>query len=704
MFGKPNLKLWLLLVFACLTGHVLSQRVMRLNYFGVNASANDTLALNVFYTFRWNIEVQINAQEKIQCLNCRADSLLNDLNAIEQVYMHTSFIADSTLLNELFALRYKFTGSVRLMVNSHTLLAAGSFSNSINKKVEKISHDDFMLVLLSDTLNQISIDYIPAIKQSKWNFSLLLLSQDRMKQKTAESLFALKEEFALGFFYLAFAIIFIALFLFAQSNNENLYFACFAFFASLYFIINATFAFNVRNFYANYAMLLAIEFLAMFFSRILINQERFKWSILLLSLLFISLHFTGYYEKHRILVMVVVSVLIVFSSLSCFYYLIQGFFQKKWEARLITFGSLTGVFLSVLVPTVYVFLTSTAGQLNKESNVIDYISDVGICLYPLIAAIILGKRNASVQQKLVLQVETIRKLAEENLEKEKERKKLVEEQNQILDAKVKERTQELALKNELITLKNRETTESLVYARRIQSAILPDLRLFHQLFEQSFVLYLPKDIVSGDFYFLAHQEQTVTVACADCTGHGVAGAFMSMIGSSLFNQLINEQKIDGPAEVLDKLNEGIIHALKQRESESNDGMDVALCTFSLNEKKVRFAGANRPLWLIRNGELLQFKSNNFPIGGLQVLHDEKFSQQEIALQSGDTLYLFTDGFADQFGGPFGKKLMSKRLREFLLHTIALSMEEQEQALRKLFLDWKGSHEQVDDVLVIGIRI
>jgi len=179
-------------------------------------------------------------------------------------------------------------------------------------------------------------------------------------------------------------------------------------------------------------------------------------------------------------------------------------------------------------------------------------------------------------------------------EGEKEKKEILENQKSELELKVVERTQEVWEQKEVIEVKNREITESLVYAKRIQSAILPDIKLIYKTLEQSFILYMPKDIVSGDFYGFAQKSGRVIIAAADCTGHGVAGAFMSMIGTSLLNQIINEKNAVEPDLILEQLNEGIIHSLKQKESESNDGMDISLCSFDLKNNELVYAGANRP--------------------------------------------------------------------------------------------------------------
>lgn len=275
---------------------------------------------------------------------------------------------------------------------------------------------------------------------------------------------------------------------------------------------------------------------------------------------------------------------------------------------------------------------------------------------------------------------------------------------QELTRLVEERTIELKHKNDEVLIKNKEITDNMQYAKRIQSAILPDVSLINQTFKQAFVLYLPKDIVSGDFFSFFRQNNSAIIAAADCTGHGVTGAFLSVIGNSLLNKLINEKKLNVPAEILDNLNEEIIGVLNQRISESNDGMDIAVCNIDLEKKQLRYAGANRPLWIIRHNELMVQVPDKFPIGGLQIIHEHAYTDHMINLEDNDALYIFTDGFADQFGGEKHKKLMTAKFKEILLSIQELSMPDQEKYLKSFFEKWKGPDEQVDDVLVIGIRI
>ena len=269
---------------------------------------------------------------------------------------------------------------------------------------------------------------------------------------------------------------------------------------------------------------------------------------------------------------------------------------------------------------------------------------------------------------------------------------------------VEERTTELKKSNEEITIKNREITDNLNYAKRIQSAILPDLKTIKGIFPESFILYLPKDIVSGDFFSFFSNDQSTIFIAADCTGHGVTGAFLSVIGNSLLNQIINEKKISDPGSILDIFHEELIVTLNQRNNESTDGIDVSICNINAEKKILYYAGANRPLWLIRHGEINIYQPNKFPVGGLQILHDVNFISHKIELQKDDTIYIFSDGFADQFGGEQGKKLMTKKFKEILQSIQQLNISEQKDFLGNFFETWKGRNEQVDDVLVIGVRI
>lgn len=271
----------------------------------------------------------------------------------------------------------------------------------------------------------------------------------------------------------------------------------------------------------------------------------------------------------------------------------------------------------------------------------------------------------------------------------------------------------LGEKNKLIEDKNKDITDSINYASRIQTAILPSRELIRKELKQAFVIFKPKDIVSGDFYFYAkvQQENNVPlhlIAAADCTGHGVPGAFMSMIGNDLLNQIIIEKEITKPSEILEQLHDGIRYALKQdsQDSETKDAMDVAICAINLSTKELQYAGAFRNLYIVRENalEVDEIKSDRNSVGGVKSDVKKAFTNHTINLNEGDTFYIFSDGFADQFGGPFGKKFMTKNLKKLLLEHQSESMENQEISFMSSFENWKGNLHQVDDVLLIGVRV
>ncbi len=269
----------------------------------------------------------------------------------------------------------------------------------------------------------------------------------------------------------------------------------------------------------------------------------------------------------------------------------------------------------------------------------------------------------------------------------------------------KENNKIISEQKAIVEEKNKDITDSINYAQKIQEAILPPKELKKEMLPEGFVLFKTRDIVRGDFYWFANKNGKRIIAAVDCTGHGVPGAFMSMIGNTFLTEIVEGRGITSPAEILSEMRFQVIKALKQsgEQSDSKDGMDMALLCFDENNNSVEFAGANNTLWLIRNGECIAYKPDKRPVGYYRG-EGLPFTNHSIVCKPGDTFYIFTDGYADQFGGSEGKKLKYKPFKEILLSIQDKSMEEQEQILSKRFDEWKGSLDQVDDVLIIGIRI
>lgn len=265
---------------------------------------------------------------------------------------------------------------------------------------------------------------------------------------------------------------------------------------------------------------------------------------------------------------------------------------------------------------------------------------------------------------------------------------------------------QLEKQNAIISQKNKDITDSINYARRLQRSVIASDQYLQQHLPSHFVLYRPKDIVSGDFYW-AHSPARgeVIMAVADCTGHGVPGAFMSVLGASLLNEIVTERKIHHPNLVLNLLRDNIIKVLNPQGSpeETNDGMDIVMCRFNFEKQLLSFSAANNVLWIARGNDMLELQGDRFPVGKHSGVL-KPFSMKNVQLQKDDVIYIFTDGFADQFGGPNGKKFKYKELQKLLLSVKDQPLEAQRTSLEKTFDNWKRDLEQVDDVTLVGIRI
>jgi len=259
-----------------------------------------------------------------------------------------------------------------------------------------------------------------------------------------------------------------------------------------------------------------------------------------------------------------------------------------------------------------------------------------------------------------------------------------------------------AAQRDQIAYQKKHITDSIMYAKRIQTALIPSLELFSDKL-QHFVLYKPLAIVSGDFYWVSSQGNVQIIISADCTGHGVPGAFMSMLGVTMLNEIVNGKHIIMPDQILENLRQGVIKSLNQvaEEDSIKDGMDIAVCVVDFDKSLLWYAGANSPLYLVRGGELIHYRADKMPVA----IHYKMgpFTLNKIDLQKGDAFYIFSDGYADQFGGPKQKKYMSMQLKQTLVAMAGKPMLEQGERLNEIFEEWKGDNSQVDDVTLIGVR-
>ena len=338
------------------------------------------------------------------------------------------------------------------------------------------------------------------------------------------------------------------------------------------------------------------------------------------------------------------------------------------------------------------------GVIDSEHPDIAFFTTKHLRVLETIAALVANRidRLTEQQERERLQSELIDQL--------RENEQLQTKVTRELEDKVNERTREIREARERIEFQARDIRDSINYARSIQNSLLPKADEVRDMFPDSFVLYQPRDVVSGDFYWVAQKGGLRYLAVADCTGHGVPGALVSVLCVEKLEQAL--LLADFPGDILSIVNNEVKRTLRQstddRASASRDGMDIALIAFDTIGKKMTYAGAKRPLWIFRGDEIITLSPTRFSIGGHSP-ENQFYNQQELTLKQGDMTYLFSDGFADQFGGLVGRKFSSGRLREQLSMISATPLQEQRTALHNLFNAWKGTEEQVDDVLMVGIR-
>lgn len=293
-----------------------------------------------------------------------------------------------------------------------------------------------------------------------------------------------------------------------------------------------------------------------------------------------------------------------------------------------------------------------------------------------------------------------------NIKKKKMNELLVNKNFEITQQNEEIETQNnlLQTQKEEIEQNHKHITDSINYASRIQTAMLHGESVLADAFDQYFIIYKPRDVVSGDFYWIKQIRNYVAIVAADCTGHGVPGAFMSMLGVSLLTEHVTSRRLDSPGEILETLRKRVKLYLKQTGSyeEAKDGMDMALCLINTENLKVKYAGANNPLYLMKKNELIEYKATRNPIG--IYLKEKEFETHTIQLEKGDSIFMFSDGFVDQFGGEDGGKFKTRRFKQILMDCSSCSMEEQRRKLEDELRLWQGDYEQIDDILVMGIKI
>ena len=327
-------------------------------------------------------------------------------------------------------------------------------------------------------------------------------------------------------------------------------------------------------------------------------------------------------------------------------------------------------------------------------------SFIGAFAFILILAFILLRNNSQARK-------TNKILRQQNWEIHQQKEAILQHQNHIekKNKMLELQNYEISLQNEEIENQNKDIKDSIEYAQRIQAAMLPTTDKITQALPEHFILFKPRDIVSGDFYWFQDRGDTIILSVIDCTGHGVPGAFMSLIANDLLNEIIIEKHIISPDCILKELHHKIMFALHQQETNNRDGMDMVICVIHKDKKILEFAGAYNPLIYIQNQELRIIKGDSFPIGGWHFLDKERvFTKHQIDISAPTTIYLYSDGYQDQFGGPDGRKLMKSHFRKLLREIHDFPAAKQKDILNRTINNWMKNYEQVDDMLIIGVKL
>jgi two-component system, sensor histidine kinase LadS len=420
--------------------------------------------------------------------------------------------------------------------------------------------------------------------------------------------------------------------------------------------------------------------------RILLMAIGFIISGLVLSFVMIALTNNGHYIPY-FLQIIGLSINIISAVASMFLAIMPAFILRKQHFGPAPYFLIANIFLILGAVLLFLFNDFPIGKHGLE---------IGVTLQIVTFSVGLGEKiNLLKKDRELAQRRIIDQLRENAALKDKV--------NRELEGMVKERTKEIRMQKDHIEKQNKEIKYSFDYAKRIQSTVLPTNEVFENLFAENFIFFKPRDIVSGDFYWISQKENKIIITASDCTGHGVPGSLMSMLGITMLHEIVNEKDVTQSDKILNELRQSIARTLKQegKPGEQKDGMDMVLLIYDRSTRELEFSGANNPMYIIRDGEMIEYKGNNMPVAYYDNM--TPFTRHTIQMKQGDRVYLFSDGFPDQFGGPKGKKFKYKPFKELLLEVHERPMEEQERILKMVFDEWKGNLDQIDDVLVMGLR-
>jgi serine phosphatase RsbU (regulator of sigma subunit) len=642
------------------------------------------------------------------------------------VWFRKKIKLDSSINNKALSLHIQIIGAAEVYIDQKLVKSFGIVSGL--EKSEELVTSDIQRIAYPFIPNK---EYLIAIRYSHHNINYSYTDQGlkafglKINLSETDSLFdaifsdvftGLTAGLIISVFFFSLSFVHFIIFLFYREEKTNAYYSFFCLTAATlvgagvfkkvvyYEDLNKAFNFIFATTPSLIFMILPYM-LRSFFNLKFPNWYRFFIFLFLLN--FFGMIFSFPFILYSYILLVLVS---VFETARA---IIIALKHKMKGVKIIATGTFLFLFFVVSILLLLVIMNSKNVQVEGDFLPLFYLFLIILCIFsiPISITIFLSYQisltNRSLKQKLV----EVEELSKQSIEQEKEKQKILENQKSFLKEQVLERTYEITEQKKIIEEKNKDIIDSINYAKRIQTAILPEMNFFKSVFNDSFIIYEPRDIVSGDFYYVTEINDLKILFIADCTGHGVPGALMSMVGSNLIHKIIHENKIFEPKDILQTLHVELRQALKQDQSDSQnrDGMDAAIVI--LKEDKLIYAGANRSLlYFNKENELCEVKPTKTPIGGSHITVVD-IVQNTLNRSDIKEFYLFSDGFADQFGGlkltekhSAGKKLMISRFKSWLTETLNYTLEDKETFLTTEFKKWKGDLEQVDDVCVICVRL
>ncbi len=566
-------------------------------------------------------------------------------------------------------------------------------------------------------------------------------------------------DLSMGIFLITLALLHFLFFVFYRKSKENIYYSLFVFCFSMVFILSPAMTVKpeLQQLLNTLGNLFSHAFLPLsliLFIRMVFDSQFPKWlwpSFIIVALIYVIELFTG--KINPLVAGISYNWLVMGTVFTMLFSTYRAIKRKVPGVNILAVGiSITA--LSALVIISLEFFTNGHYEIKPNAAYEWLIEAITILSIPLSMSVYLAYNFALTNKNLSNKLEEVTELSAKTISQEKEKQEILSKQKEMLETQVTERTKEILGQKAVIEEKNKDILDSINYAKRLQDAILPPMEVIKEFFPESFVLYKPKDIVAGDFYWMEvvqahprtfqkgreenHDSQVlpigedlgganIFIAAADCTGHGVPGALVSIVCSNALNRTVKEFNITETGKVLDKIRELVLETFGKSDNNVQDGMDISLFRIQAHPRPfqkgreeshsnealpigedsggavtLQWSGAYNPLWYMQNGELKEISPDKQPIG--KVDNPKPFTTHKLNLQKGDIIYLFTDGYADQFGGPKEKKFKSKQLQELLIANSAKTMEEQKSVLEETLNNWKGNLEQIDDILIIGIRI